>query len=127
MRGEHGWPVDAVADHWPVPPVHQQGEDGVHHVVVERSAAAGPVTFAAPGGKLDLQERTLLRIRLGDVDDEVVREDQLGPRVRAVRPGVVTPSSTAHRQADNSADAVAGRWGAQMRQAAELAAYPATT
>jgi hypothetical protein len=78
--------------------VHQQCEDGVHHVVVERSAAAGPVTFAAPGGKLDLQERTLLCIRLGDVDDKVVREDELGQRVHAVRADVVTPSATAHRQ-----------------------------
>ena len=81
----------------PYPPVHQQGEDGFHHVVVERPAAAGPVTVAAPGGKLDRQERTQLRTRLGDVDDEVARGDELGQRVRAVRAGVVTPSATAHR------------------------------
>ena len=97
VRGEHGWPADAVADHWPVPPFTSKVKT-VSISVVERSAAAGPVTFAAPGGKLDLQERTLLRIRLGDVDDEVVREDELGQRVRAVRAGVVTPSATAHRQ-----------------------------
>ena len=42
------------------------------------------MSFPAPGGELDLQERTVFRVRLGDVDDEVVREQELGQRVRAV-------------------------------------------
>jgi len=76
--------LDAVADDGPVPSVHEQREDRVHHIVVERPATAGPVSFPAPGGELDLQERTLLRVRLSDVDDEEVREHELGQRVRAI-------------------------------------------
>src|ERR1700761_6306976 len=60
VRGAPRGLVDAVADDGSVPRVHEHGEDRVHNVVVERPAAAGPVTFAAPGGKLDLQERALL-------------------------------------------------------------------
>src|SRR5580658_10405636 len=53
--------VDAVADDGPVPRVHEQREDRVHDIVVERPATAGPVSFAAPGGELDLEERTVFR------------------------------------------------------------------
>jgi Family of unknown function (DUF6510) len=76
MRGKHRRSVDAVADDGPVAPVHHQGKQGVDHVVVGCPAAAGPVVFAAPGGELDLQERALLGVWLGDVDDQVVREDE---------------------------------------------------
>src|SRR5215472_3540659 len=48
--------IDAIADDGAVPRIHQQREDRVHHVVVERPATAGPVSFATPGGELDLQE-----------------------------------------------------------------------
>src|SRR6185437_11747295 len=68
--------IDAIADDGSVPRVHEQREDRVHHIIVERPATAGPVSFPAPGGELDLQERTLLGVRLGDVYDEEVREDE---------------------------------------------------
>ena len=42
------------------------------------------MSFPAPGGELDLQERTLLGVRLGDVHDEEIRENELGQRVRVI-------------------------------------------
>src|SRR3984957_15160134 len=48
--------VDAVANDGPVPRVHEQREDRVHHIVVERPATAGSVVFPAPVCELDLQE-----------------------------------------------------------------------
>src|ERR1700722_20580779 len=56
--------VDAVADNGTVSRVHEQREERVHHVVVERPATAGLVGLPAPGGQLDLEERTLLHIGL---------------------------------------------------------------
>ena len=58
-------------------------------VSITSSLSARPphVSCARPlaGGELDLQERALLGVRLGDVDDEVVGEHELGQRMVAVR------------------------------------------
>src|SRR5215207_1021816 len=64
--------VDAVADDRPIAGVHEQREDLVHHVVVERTPTTGLVWTTLAGGKLDLEEGTLLGVGLADVDDEVV-------------------------------------------------------
>src|SRR5438034_10398816 len=61
-----------------------QREDRVHDVVVERSSTARLVCPALAGGALDLQERALLGVRLAEVDDEVIGENDLGQRVGAV-------------------------------------------
>src|SRR3984957_2525731 len=79
--------IDAVADDGTVSSVHEQREDRVHHVVVKRPATAGLVGLPAPGGELDLEEGTQLLVGLGDVEDEEVREDELGQRVRAIPAG----------------------------------------
>ena len=44
----------------------------------------GLVWTTLAGGALDLEEGTLLRVGLADVDDEVVGEHELGQRVGAV-------------------------------------------
>src|SRR5580693_5785079 len=76
--------IDAVADDGTVSRVHEQREDRVHHVVVKRPATTGLVGCPAPGGELDLKEGTQLHVGLGDVEDEEVREDELGQRVRVI-------------------------------------------
>src|SRR4051812_43775883 len=58
-------------------------EDRVHHVVVQGPAATGFVRLTSPSGELDLEERPLFDVRLGDVDDQVVGKHQLGERVAA--------------------------------------------
>src|SRR5436305_14716757 len=57
-------PIDAVTDDWPFAGIDQLCEERVHHVVVESAAAAGLVLAALPGCELDLEERTLLDVRL---------------------------------------------------------------
>ena len=58
-------------------------------VSITSSLSARPpqVSCASPrtGGELDLEERALLDVRLGEVDDEVVGEHELRQRVVAVR------------------------------------------
>ena len=76
--------VDAVADGRPVPGVDDQREQAIHDVVVERPAAARLVLRTAERGDLRLEEGALLDVRLRDVDDEVVGEQELGQRVDAV-------------------------------------------
>src|SRR4051812_4160207 len=80
VRGGPRRPVDAVADDGPVAGVDELGEEGVDHVVVERSPAAGLVGVATKGGQLDLEERALLDVGPGYVDDEEVGEHELGQR-----------------------------------------------
>src|SRR4051812_8111093 len=66
--------VDAIADDRPIPGVDQLREERVHRVVVQCPSAAGLVYLPAAGGEFDLEERALLGVGLGDVDDEEVRE-----------------------------------------------------
>src|SRR3954471_4483420 len=65
-RGAAG-AVDAVADRGTVAAGDQEREEPFHHVVVERPASTGAVFLTAPSGELDLEERTLLHVRLGEV------------------------------------------------------------
>src|ERR671910_1353443 len=76
--------VDAVANDGAVAGVDEGREDRVHDVIVERSSAAGFVCVTSTGGALNLEEGSLLGVRLGDVDGEVVGEQELGQRVGAV-------------------------------------------
>src|SRR3954470_23177195 len=85
LGGRPARPIDAVADDWPIAGIDQLREERVHHVVVEGAAAAGLVLATLPGCELDLEERTLLDVRLRDVDNQEVREYQFGQRMAAVR------------------------------------------
>ena len=78
--------VDAVADDRTVSTVDELGEDRVHHVVVDGPPSAGAVSPTLAGGELDLEERPMIQVRLGDVDDEEVRKNQLRQRVTAAIP-----------------------------------------
>ena len=80
-----GWVglVDAVADPRSVEAADQQRVEDVHDVVVERPAAAGGVGAAGEHSTLDLQE-AVVGERLGRVDDEEVRQQQLGQRMVAL-------------------------------------------
>src|SRR3954454_5242532 len=87
--GEHGGRrmgggVHAVADGRASAGVDELGEERVHHVVVQGPTPTRHVLLAATRGELDLEEGTLLLVRLGDVEDEVVRQDQLGQWMVAV-------------------------------------------
>ena len=48
-------------------------------------SSARAMCFAPEGGELDLQERALLAVGLGDIDDQEVGENQFGQPVTAVR------------------------------------------
>ena len=80
----HRRPVHAVADARPVAGVDEQRVEGVHHVVVERSAPARLVRASLEHRPFDL-EAAVLGVRLRDVHHQVVVEQQLGQRVGAVR------------------------------------------
>src|SRR6478752_8261359 len=75
-----GGGVDSVADRRTVTGVDEQGEDRVHDVVVQGPSPARRVRLAAASGQLDLEERALLDVGLGDVDDQVVGEYQIRER-----------------------------------------------
>src|SRR4051812_29476616 len=79
-KGETGGPggmVDPVPDDWSVAGVDQLGEQDVDHVVVESPAPARRMSIATSCRELDLQVGAGLHIRLGHVDDQVVREDEI--------------------------------------------------
>src|SRR3954470_1431779 len=57
--------IHAVSDGGAVAGSDELREERVHHVVVERATAAGLVGLTAAGRELDLEERTLLGVRLG--------------------------------------------------------------
>ncbi|CAM5723042.1 hypothetical protein SHIRM173S_06248 [Streptomyces hirsutus] len=75
--------VDAVTDPRSVEAADQQGVERVDDVVLGRPAAAGGVRAAREHGALDL-EVAAVGERLGRVDDEEVRQQQLGQGVDAL-------------------------------------------
>ena len=81
--------------------VDELGEDPVHDVIVQSSATARLVRFATSGGQLDLEEGSLLDVRLGEVDDEVVSEHQVGERMATAgfdRPVLLAVQAVPERQ-----------------------------
>ena len=90
-----GRPVDAVADPRSVQAADQQRVENVHDVIVGGPAAGGGVRTPGEHGPLDLEEAAVGE-RLRGVDDEEVRQQQLGQRVDALLvrwPVAVLPSS----------------------------------
>ena len=84
VRGRGRRPVHAVTDARSVAGVDEQRVERVHHVVVQRPAAARFVGAPVERRLLDL-EVAVRGVRLRDVDHQVVGEQQLGQRVGAVR------------------------------------------
>src|SRR6476661_1845922 len=75
--GWSGGLVDAVADHGTPSGVDELCEEGVHDVVVQRPSSTGAVCLPAERGGLYLEERPLLEVGLGHVDDEEVGDHHL--------------------------------------------------
>src|SRR3954454_3550022 len=71
-RGRLRRMVDAITDGRPIAGGDELREEDVHDVVVQCASPAGLVCLASAGGELDLEERSLLGVGLGDVDDQVV-------------------------------------------------------